>query len=194
MSPFRRSVPPLAGTECPGEQNGAHRIDKERGVAPGRHRNRCDPGGIGGRVAAWHPLAEQRRHDAEALAGDGGSGRVHAWVLETARIPVPDRHGKPPVVRLRHLRSHGVSSIPHGFPSCHRTNPGPRIGQTATRVSDGSRFRRLAGRITVMGSRECVRLQVEGRGRQENTLKGWSDEEEGAGLISFGAENPKHLL
>ena len=25
-------------------------------------------------------------------------------------------------------------------------------------------------------------------------LNGWSDEDEGAGLISFGAENPKSLL
>jgi hypothetical protein len=29
---------------------------------------------------------------------------------------------------------------------------------------------------------------------KENTLEGWSDEDEGAGLISFGAENPKCLL
>jgi hypothetical protein len=36
-----------------------------------------------------------------------------------------------------------------GVPSCHRTNTDPKLGQTATRVSDRSRFRRLAGRITV---------------------------------------------
>lgn len=29
---------------------------------------------------------------------------------------------------------------------------------------------------------------------QENTLKGWSDEDEGAGLIFFGAENSEYLL
>jgi hypothetical protein len=34
-------------------------------------------------------------------------------------------------------------------PSCHRTNTGPRIRQTAPRVSDGSRYRKLAGRITL---------------------------------------------
>src|SRR5512141_986117 len=34
-----------------------------------------------------------------------------------------------------------------GPPSCHRTNTGQRIRQTVTSVSDGSRFRRLAGRI-----------------------------------------------
>jgi len=35
------------------------------------------------------------------------------------------------------------------------------------------------------------RYNVNGK---ENTLEGWSDEEEGAGLVSFGAENPERLL
>ena len=32
----------------------------------------------------------------------------------------------------------------------HRTTTGPKIRQTGTRVSDRSRYRRLAGRITVL--------------------------------------------
>jgi hypothetical protein len=53
----------------------------------------------------------------------------------------------------------------------HRTNTGPGIRQTATRVSGRSRFRRLASRIIVCVIRECVRLPVEGRGRQEATMR-----------------------
>jgi len=55
--------------------------------------------------------------------------------------------------------------------SSPRTNTDPRIRQTATRVSDRSRYRRLAGRITVRVIRECVRLPVEGRGKQEETMR-----------------------
>jgi hypothetical protein len=36
----------------------------------------------------------------------------------------------------------------------HRTNSGPKSRQTATRVSDRSRYKRLAGRIIVAGIRE----------------------------------------
>ena len=39
---------------------------------------------------------------------------------------------------------------------CHRTDTGPRIRQTATRISDRSRFRRLAGRSSVLETRECL--------------------------------------
>jgi len=45
-------------------------------------------------------------------------------------------------------------SEPSGAPSCHRTNTDPRIRQTAARVSDRSRFRRLVDGITVAGVRE----------------------------------------
>jgi hypothetical protein len=38
--------------------------------------------------------------------------------------------------------------------SCNRTNTYSKLGQTATRISDGSRYRRLAGGITVAGVRE----------------------------------------
>jgi hypothetical protein len=55
--------------------------------------------------------------------------------------------------------------------SSPRTNTGPRIRQKATRVSDGSRYRRLAGRITVRVIRECVRLPVEGRGKQGAAMR-----------------------
>src|SRR3970040_651384 len=43
----------------------------------------------------------------------------------------------------------GNESNPPGAPPCHRTNTDPKLGQTAPRVSDRSRFRRLSGRITV---------------------------------------------
>lgn len=45
--------------------------------------------------------------------------------------------------------------------STHRTNTGPGIRQTATRVSDRSRYRRLAVRITVCGNGGRVRLRGE---------------------------------
>src|SRR5512141_1660655 len=47
----------------------------------------------------------------------------------------------------------------------YRTNTGPKIRQTATRVSDGSRYRRPAGRFTVGPIREEARLQGEIRRR-----------------------------
>jgi hypothetical protein len=36
---------------------------------------------------------------------------------------------------------------PAGAPSRHRTNTDPKLGQPTTRVSDRSRYRKLAGRI-----------------------------------------------
>ena len=53
----------------------------------------------------------------------------------------------------------------------HRTNTGPGIGRTATRVSDRNRYRRLTGRITLSLRREYVHQPVEGRGRQESTMR-----------------------
>ena len=41
-----------------------------------------------------------------------------------------------------------------GAPSCHRTTTGPKIRQTAARVSDRYRYRRQADGITVIGVRE----------------------------------------
>lgn len=41
---------------------------------------------------------------------------------------------------------------------CHRTNTGPGIRQTATHVSDRTRYRRPAGRIIVCVIGECARL------------------------------------
>src|SRR4030043_2060616 len=55
--------------------------------------------------------------------------------------------------------------------STPRTTPDPRTRQKAARVSDGSRYRRLAGRITVRVIRECVRLPVEGRGKQGAAMR-----------------------
>jgi len=49
------------------------------------------------------------------------------------------------------------------MPLPHRTNTGPQIRQTATRVSDGIRFRSLADGITVVGVREG-RQQAHGGG------------------------------
>ena len=43
----------------------------------------------------------------------------------------------------------------------HRTNTGSRIRQTATRISDESRYRRLAGRIIVCVIREWVRRNTD---------------------------------
>ena len=54
-------------------------------------------------------------------------------------------------------------SEPSGSPSCHRTNTGTRIRQTATRVSDRNRFRRPVDGITVVDIRER-RQQAPGRG------------------------------
>ena len=58
-----------------------------------------------------------------------------------------------------------------GIPFNHRTNTDPKLGQTATRVSDGSRCGRLVGRIIIEINRECVRQPVEGRGEQEDTMR-----------------------
>lgn len=49
---------------------------------------------------------------------------------------------------IRYDLGDSVTMLP-APPSCHRTNSGPKIRQTATRVSDESRYRSLAGRIIV---------------------------------------------
>jgi len=55
----------------------------------------------------------------------------------------------------------------------HRTTTDPKIRQTGTRVSDRSRYRRLAGRISVLETRECPHLPVEGRGKREARWSNW---------------------
>src|SRR5512141_265200 len=56
--------------------------------------------------------------------------------------------------------------IPADGPN-HRTNTAPRIRQTAARISDGSRFRRLTGSSRVLKPREyllhwkCLSLREE---------------------------------
>ena len=53
----------------------------------------------------------------------------------------------------------------------HRTNTGPGIGQTAARVSDGSRYRRMEGRTIVCLIREDVRLQGEFRKEEQYEIQ-----------------------
>jgi hypothetical protein len=72
-----------------------------------------------------------------------------------------------------HRLESGDDSEPSGAPSCHRTNTDSKLGQTATRVSDRNRYRRPAGRITVLETRECLHLPVEGRGRREARWSHW---------------------
>ena len=55
----------------------------------------------------------------------------------------------------------------HGAPSSRRTNTYSMLGQTATRVSDGSRYRGLADGITVAGVREG-RQQAPGGGARRD--------------------------
>src|SRR5659263_657782 len=64
---------------------------------------------------------------------------------------------------LRHPEQTGGLIRTLRCPTCHRTNTDSKLGQTATRVSDRSRYRRLAGGISLGVIRECVCLPVEGR-------------------------------
>jgi hypothetical protein len=91
------------------------------------------------------------RTDCKPLANKG-----FFWVKRGVRRDAVDAGN--PVCGWRVLRGEGHE--PSGAPSCPRTNTGPRIRQTATRDSDRSRYRRLAGRITVRVIRECVRLGI----------------------------------
>jgi len=59
------------------------------------------------------------------------------------------------------------STEPSGAPSCHRTNTDSRIRQTATRVSDRSRYLWPADGIIVVGVREGRQQALWGGGRRD---------------------------
>jgi len=74
--------------------------------------------------------------------------------------PLTRASGDPPAEVLS-----GQSQFEQGAPSCHRTNTCPIFRQTATRVSDRSRYRRLACRNTVLETVERMHLRSRCRRR-----------------------------
>jgi hypothetical protein len=101
---------------------------------------------------------------------------IETWFAlyqEIDLLPGNLSHGKRGFPRQPRLRESTFSSrkqIPADALN-HRTNTGPRIGQTATRVSDRSRYRRLAGRITVYEKENACSCRLKDEENRRLTMR-----------------------
>jgi hypothetical protein len=89
---------------------------RRRRVAPGRHRNRNDPGGIGGRMDAGRQPAGDPRPDGWGVGG-AGARAVHFRTAGRAA----GRSGRP--LRVDRARQHR-GRMDRGLPSGRRGIPG----------------------------------------------------------------------